>query len=379
MRVALVHDWLTGLRGGERCLQELARLFPQADLYTLVHVPGSTSAAIDSLRIRQSPLGRLPGAGRHYRKLLPLFPWAIRRLRLEGYDVVISSSHAVAKGASIEPGTPHLCYCHTPMRYVWDQAEAYLGRGLRRRLAAPLVQRLRRFDLETSGPEQVSRFVANSRHVAARIRRHYGRTASVVYPPVDVERFRPSGVPPQDFYLLVGAFVPYKREEVAIEAFRGTRRRLVVVGDGPRRRALQAAAPANVEFRGRVGDAALADLYAGCRALVYPQDEDFGIVAVEAQAAGRPVIAFARGGALETVIGLREGDSAATGLFFHEQIPQAMRDALDLFEGCEGAFDPLHIRRHAEQFSAQRFRDEISREIEATLDAARRPGDRRAV
>lgn len=373
MRVALVHDWLTGLRGGEKCLLEFARLFPQADLYTLVHVPGATSPAIDALRVYQSPLGRLPGAARHYRKLLPLFPWAARRLGVEGYDLVISSSHAVAKGVSITPGTPHLCYCFTPMRYVWDQADAYLGRGARRRLARPLVSYLQRFDRATSGPDQVSRFVAISRAVAERIRRHYGRDASVVHPPVDVERIRPSGAAPEDFYLLVGAFVPYKKEALVVEAFRGSRRRLVVAGDGPGRAALQAGAPPNVEFRGRVTDAELAGLFARCRALVHPQDEDFGIAAVEAQAAGRPVIAFGRGGALETVVGFhekrREEDPAPTGLFFDEQTPEALRRALDRFEACSGTFDPRSIRRHAEQFSAPRFRAEILREIDATLHA----------
>lgn len=383
MRVALVHDWLTGLRGGEKCLQELARLYPQADLYTLVHVPGATSSTIDALAIHQSPLGRLPGVARHYRKLLPLFPWAVRRLRLEGYDLVISTSHAVAKGASLAPGTPHLCYCFTPMRYVWDQADAYLGRGARRRLARPLVSYLQRFDRATSGPDQVSRFVAISGAVAERIRRHYGRDASVVHPPVDVESIRPSGAPPEDFYLLVGAFVPYKKEALVLEAFRGTRRRLVVAGDGPGRAALQAGAPPNVEFRGRVDDAELAELFARCRALVHPQDEDFGIVAVEAQAAGRPVIAFARGGALETVVGLDEGRReeapAPTGLFFEEQTPQALRRALDRFEACLGTFDPRAIRRHAEQFSAPRFRAEILREIDRTLAEAGARGVRPAV
>jgi len=257
------------------------------------------------------------------------------------------------------------------MRYIWDQADAYLGSGLGRRIASPLVERLRRFDLETSGPEQVSRFVAISRAVAERIRQRYGREAAVVHPPVDVARFRPRSTPPDDYYLLVGAFVPYKREGLAIEAFRGSGRRLVVVGDGPGRATLQAAAPANVVFRGRVGHGELAALYAGCRALVYPQEEDFGIVAVEAQAAGRPVIAFARGGALDTVIDLDQADAARaaapTGLFFHDQTPGALRSALDRFESRIGEFDPARIRRHAEQFAPARFRAEILGEIERTL------------
>jgi len=399
VRVALVHDWLTGLRGGERVLDELADLFPDADCYTLVHVPGAATPRIDRLRIRTSPLQRLPGATRHYRKLLPLHPWAVRRLRVEGYDLVISTHHAVAKGAGIARGTPHLCYCFTPMRYVWDQADAYLGRGLRRALATPLVAALRRFDLRTAGPDQVTRFTAISRTVADRIRRHYGRPASVVFPPVDVERIRPSGRSPEDFYLLVGGFVPYKREDLVLEAFRGLDRRLLVAGDGPTRPRLARSAPPNVHFLGRVSDAELADLYARCRALVYPQEEDFGIVAVETQAAGRPVIALGRGGAQDTVVPLevvgpegarevrwdapgghagRDGPGGApdpasippTGLWFEPQTPETLRAAIRRFEELEDRFDPAAIRRHAEGFAPNRFRAGIRREIEATLAEA---------
>jgi glycosyltransferase involved in cell wall biosynthesis len=369
LRVALVHDWLTGMRGGERVLDELCGIFPDADLYTLVHVPGATSARIEARRIFASPLSRLPGAARHYRKLLPLFPWAIERFRLEGYDLVLSTSHAVAKGIQRPPDAPHLSYCFTPMRYVWDQADAYLGRGLRRALAAPLVAALRRFDLRTSGPDRVTRFVAISETVRARIARCWNRDASVVYPPVDVERLRPDGRPPDDFYLLVGGFVPYKREDVAIEAFRALGRPLVVAGDGPSRAALAAGAPANVRFLGRVPDAELARLYARCRALVYPQDEDFGIVAVEAQACGRPVIALGRGGAAETVLPLG-GPSLAgppTGLHFPEQTPDALVQAVHTFEGNQTAFDPTAIRTHAERFSAPRFRREIRAQVDAVI------------
>ena len=272
MRVALVHDWLTGLRGGERCLQQLALRYPHADLYTLIHVPGSTTAEIERLQIHASPLSRLPGAARHYRKFLPLFPWAIRNFHLEGYDLVVSLSHAVAKAVRMAPGTPHLCYCFTPMRYAWDQVDAYLGSGARRLLAEPLLGALRRFDRRTSGPEQVSRFVAISEAVAQRIARHYGRDARVVPPPVDTDRIRPNGRPAEDFYLLVGGFVPYKREDLVLDAFRQLDRPLVVVGDGPTRARLQARAPSRVRFLGRVDDATLADLYARCRALLYPQE-----------------------------------------------------------------------------------------------------------
>jgi glycosyltransferase involved in cell wall biosynthesis len=370
MRVALIHDWLTGLRGGERVLDELACLFPNADLYTLVHVPGSTTPRIDSLRIHTSPLQRWSGSARHYRELLPLLPWAIRRLRIEGYDLVVSVHHAMAKAAHIAPGTPHLCYCLTPMRYAWDAVDVYLGRGLRRAAAAPLLAGLRRFDRATAGPDQVTRLVAISEYVRGRVRRHWDRDASIVYPPVDVETFRPDGLPPDDFYLLAGAFVPYKRADLAIEAFRRLGRRLVVVGDGPQRAVLARRAPRNVEFLGRVPEPELARLYKRCRALVYPQEEDFGITALEAQASGRPVIAFRRGGAVETVR-MDDGppDTAAgrTGVGFDAQTPEALETAVRRFEEAEPWFDAKLIRTHAERFSAPRFRDEFQREVQALV------------
>jgi glycosyltransferase involved in cell wall biosynthesis len=360
VRVALVHDWLTGLRGGERILHEHATLFPDADLYTLFHVPGSTTERIESLRIHPSALSRLPGVRRHYRKLLPLYPWAIERFRLEGYDLVLSSSHAVAKGIWAPQGAVHLCCCFTPMRYIWDQADAYLGRGLRRAFATPLVRRLRAWDLRSSGLDRVGRFVAISATVARRIRDHYGRSSELIHPPVDVERFRVRPEAVEDWYLLVGGFVPYKREEVALEAFRHLDARLLVAGDGPRRAALQARAPANVRFLGRVSEAELADLFSRCRALVYPQEEDFGIVPVEAQAAGRPVIAYASGGATETVLPLgQSGDRAPTGLWFSPQTPAALAEAVRRFEGAAFEFEPAAIRAHAERFAVPRYHREL--------------------
>jgi glycosyltransferase involved in cell wall biosynthesis len=371
MKVVLVHDWLTGMRGGERVLDELAGLFPDAELFTLIHVPGSTSPRIESLRITASPLSRLPGAARHYRKLLPLFPWAIGRLRLPPCDLVLSTSHAVAKSVRPPPGAVHVCYCFTPMRYVWDQADAYLGRGLRRALSAPVAAWLRAFDRRTSGPERVQRIVAISHTVAERVRRNWGREAEVVFPPVAVERFAPRPGPPDDFYLLVGGFVPYKREDLALRAFAALGRPLLVAGDGPARRALEAGAPAGVRFLGRVGDAELADLYARCRALVYPQEEDFGIVPVEAQAAGRPVIAYGRGGASETVVPLGDPTRPPTGVFFEPQTPEALAAAVLRFESEAHRFDPAAIRRHAERFRPERFRNEILAQIEKALAAKR--------
>lgn len=377
MRIALVHDWVTGLRGGERVLDTLARAHPDAHLHTLIHRPGTTTPAIDALAIHTSPLNGLPGIERHYRKFLPLFPLAIGRLDLRGYDLVLSISHAVARSAPVPPGTPHLAYCLTPMRYVWDHVDAYLGHGAKRWLATPLIGALRRFDRSHSTPDHVDRFVAISRAVASRIRRHYGRDSRVVHPPVAVERFRPSLRPPEDFYLLVGGFVPYKREQLVIDAFRKHGGRLIVVGDGPLRRDIAKRAPANVEFVGRLDDPSLAELFANCRALIYPQEEDFGIVAVEAQASGRPVIAFAAGGALDSVRPLPRsadpdgsGAAGATGILFEDQSVEGLLAAIRVFERHEAAFDPKLIRAHAERFSTERFLHELALEIEATLTRA---------
>ena len=365
MRVALVHDWLTGFRGGEKVLHELAGMFPDAHLYTLIHVPGSTSPAIERLPISASPLSRLPGAARHYRKLLPLFPWAIERFDLSGYELVISTSHSFAKGVRVPRGTPHLCYCMTPIRYAWDLADEYLGRGARRLVAVPLLSDLRRWDRRTSAPDRIRSVVAISHAIADRIRCAWGRDAEVVYPGVDVARFRALEPRRGDFYFMLGGFVPYKSEGLAIEAFRALDRPLLIAGDGPTRAALERIAPPNVRLLGRVSDAELDELYARCRALVYPQLEDFGIIAVEAQAAGKPVIAFGRGGAAETVVGIDDSAGRApTGVFFAEQTPQALAAAVERFEEVESKLDPQAIRANAERFSLEVFRAGIARAID---------------
>ncbi len=370
MRVALVHDWLTGMRGGERVLHEIAGLYPDADLYTLVHVPGSTSPRIEDRNIHTSALSRLPGVRRHYRALLPLFPMAIEAFRLRDYDLVVSTSHAVAKGIRAPEGAIHICYCFTPMRYIWDQIDAYLGRGAVRMLATPLVAYLRHWDRTRSGPERVHTFLAISRTIADRIRRHYGREAPVLYPPVDTQRFVPDGRPPDDFFLLVGGFVPYKRDDIAIDAFRRTGQKLVVAGDGPGRAALAADAPPNVEFTGRISDAELAGLYARCRALIYPSNEDFGIVPVEAQACGRPVIAYGAGGAAETVVPPdAQSTGPPTGIWFPVQTSDSLAAALERFGALESQFECDAIRAHAEVFSVPRFQREFSDAVNCAIAA----------
>ncbi len=375
MRVALVHDWLTGVRGGERVLDVIARAWPDAEIHTLFHVEGSATPALEERRIHTSPLDRLPGRARYYRALLPLYPWAVRQLDVGDVDLVVSTSHAVAKAVRVPNGAQHLSYCFTPMRYVWDQIDAYLGRGARRRLSMPLVRRLRAFDVATSGPHQVDRFLAISSTVARRIQQTYGREAPVIAPPVDLEQFTPSGEPPSDAYLLVSGFVPYKADALALRAFARCGRPLIVAGDGPLRARLESDAPPNVRFVGRVSDAALAGLYAECRALVHPQLEDFGLIAVEAQACGRPVIAFGRGGVRDTVRPL--GDATPSGVFFDEQTPEALIDALDRFEAHASAFEPEAIRRHAERFGHKRFLEALMHEVDDLVARRDREGTAR--
>jgi glycosyltransferase involved in cell wall biosynthesis len=360
VRVALVHDWLTGMRGGERCLEVFCELFPDADVFTLLHVPGSVSPAIERHRIVTSFVQRLPGAARHYRNYLPLFPRAVEAFDLRGYDLVLSSSHCVAKGARPAPGARHVSYCFTPMRYVWDLYDDYFGRRagpIVRTVMPPVAAALRRWDRRSSA--RVNDFVAISHHVASRIHRWYGRSAEVIYPPVDVQRFEPADGDGGEFYLVVSALVPYKRIDLAIAAVARLGRRLLVVGSGPEERALRAVAAPGVEFLGWRSDAEIADLYRRCRAVLFPGVEDFGIVPLEAMAAGRPVVAFAAGGALETVVP-PGGSEPPTGLFFEVQTVDALVEALRRLESGAIAFDPKALRAHAEEFDRPHFRERIA-------------------
>ena len=380
IRVALVHDWLTGMRGGERVLEELLELFPRAEIFTLIHRPETISSQIESRTIHTSFVDDLPFAHGPYRYFLPLFPRAVEFFDLEGFDLVISSSHCVAKGARPPSGVPHLCYCHTPMRYVWDQYQEYFGPGraspLVRAAVAAIAPRLRRWDVASA--DRVDRFIANSACVGDRIRRHYGRTAVVVYPPVDVERFRPAPTR-EDFYLVLGALVPYKRVDLAVEAFNRLGRRLVIAGEGSELPRLAKVAGPRISFLGRVTDAEVVDLLSRCRAFLLPGEEDFGITAVEAQAAGAPVIAYGKGGALETVVGVEEnggvpfrsGEDAVqnrlqpTGVFFHEQSPEGLMDAIERFESQDFSLEALQAS--AARFGSQRFKQEMRGQVREVL------------
>ena len=372
MRVALVHDWLTGLRGGERCLEVFCELYPEADLYTLLHVPGATSPVIERRRIVTSFIQRLPGAARRYRRYLPLFPAAVARFDLRGYDLVLSSSHCVAQGARPAPGALHLGYCFTPMRYVWDMYDDYFGRGagaVTRLVMPPVAAALRRWDRRASG--RVHHFAAISRHVAERIRRFYGRPAEVIHPPVDVQRYELADDAEGEFYLVVGALAPYKRVDLAVEAARRLGRRLIVVGTGPEEARLRTRAGSSVEFLGWRSDAEVAGLYRRCRALLFPGLEDFGIVPLEAMAAGRPVIAYGAGGALETVVGLDESEEPPTGIFFREQTVDALAAAMQRLEAQAQRFVPKALRARSEAFDRPRFKERVAAWVQARLAEAR--------
>lgn len=361
-RVAIVHYWLVTHRGGERVIEALAEMFPQADIFTLVYDPSGTSPVIRQHPIHTSFIQKLPFGRRFYRAYLPLFPLALEHFDLRGYDLVISSESGPAKGVLTDPETCHICYCHTPMRYVWNLYHDYRATaGPVARLAMPLFMHyLRQWDQASAG--RVDYFVANSENTARRVRRYFGREAHVIYPPVDTRRFTWS-CSVDSYYLAVAEMVPYKRIDLAIEAFNRCGRKLLVVGEGPEWRRWRRLAKPNVEFLGRLESQALAKLYASCRALIFPGEEDFGIIPLEAQACGRPVIAYRRGGSLETVIAYDGNGSrnpeACTGLLFPAQTVEALVEAVRLFESVEGRFDPAFIRAHAERFDTSRFKAEM--------------------
>lgn len=361
MKVALIHDWLTGLRGGERCLQHFLKLYPQADVYTLLHVAGSTSVEIDARVKQTSFLQRLPHVGKYYRLLFPLYPSAANSLNVDGYDLVVSLSHAAAKNVRLSEGTRHVCYCFTPMRYIWDQANHYFGPATK--FLWPQILRMRRWDCEASN--RVSNFVAISRFVAARIRAYYHRQSDVIYPPVDTSWIRPA---PENqrgrAFLYAGALAPYKKPGLVIEAFNRTGLELWVVGSGQEEARLRRMAKKNISFFGRVGDRDLSDLYRRCRALIFPGTEDFGMVPIECQAAGRPVIARYAGALRESIGGVKcwencnIASNGYSGVFFPDvrsNEVEALISALQFFVRYEDRFTVEACVAQAATFSPQRF------------------------
>ncbi len=353
MKVALSHDWLNGMRGGEKCLEVFCELFPGSPLYTLFYEKGKVSETIVSHPIKVSPLQGVPGIFKRYRFYLPFFPWAVASLKpQDNTDLLISTNHCVAKGVKKPKKAVHICYCFTPMRYAWGFFEDYFGGRSRWQqfLVKVVLARLKKWDLKVN--KNVDHFVAISEHIKKRIERNYNREAMVIYPPVDTDFFMADEKKErEDFYLIVSALVPYKAIDLAIEAFNQSKKKLVIIGDGPSRAELESMARENITFLGWKSNEVLRDHYRRAQALVFPGEEDFGIVPVEAQGCGAPVIAFAAGGALETVI------DGVTGVFFREATADSLLDALQRLEKL-----PLNAQDavdNAQKFSKERFKNEM--------------------
>jgi glycosyltransferase involved in cell wall biosynthesis len=365
VKVALVHDWLTGMRGGEKVLEQLCVLFPDAEIFTLVHLPGTVSPLIERHRIHASFVQQLPGVATRYRSYLPLFPAAVRQFDLRGFDFVLSCSHCAVKAVRTPPGVRHLCYCLTPMRYAWDQFDAYFGPervGHAASLALrPVMRALARWDRATA--VRPDRYLAISQYVARRIGLYYNRRSDIVYPPVDTAYYHPGPDAPGDEFLIVSALVPYKRVDLAIAAARRAGVKLAVIGDGPERARLEALAAGarDVRFLGRLPDDAVRAHYRRAAAVLLPGEEDFGIVPVEAQACGRPVVALGKGGACETVV---DGE---TGLLVPDTTVDALASALT--RAAATRWDTAGIRAHAERFGHARFLSEMHAAVEETLAA----------
>ncbi len=367
MRVAIIHDWLTGMRGGERCLEIFCELFPEADLYTLLHIPGSVSPTIGKMSIKTSFIQRLPFSKKSYRRYLPLFPMAVERFNLKGYDLILSCSHCVAKGVIPPPDGLHISYTLTPMRYAWDMYGEYFGES-RSRIIPFFIHYLRMWDVTSSG--RVDYFLCISNHVKNRVKKYYRREAEIIHPPVETNRFRLEEQ--KDFFLIVSSFAPYKRIDLAIEeAFNRLGYSLKIIGTGQEEKRLKSIAKSNIEFLGWQPDPVVADCYSKCRALIFPGEEDFGIVPLEAMASGRPVIAYGRGGVLETMIPYSpEEGRDPTGLFFHEPTVDSLIDGVERFTRLERDFDPVTIRTHALQWDRENFKKKIKENLLKKMESS---------
>ncbi|MGQ7843490.1 glycosyltransferase [Granulosicoccus sp. 3-233] len=359
MRVAIIHYWLINMRGGEAVVEALLKLFPDADIYTHVHDPSLVSDFINTHEIRTTFIQKLPFASTMYKKYLPLMPLALEELDVTRYDLIISSESGPAKGIVPGPNGLHVCYTHSPMRYVWDQYYHYKkSSGLLNRLMMPtLSHSLRQWDVSTAS--RVDHFIANSSHVSARIRKYYRRDSAVIYPPVATDAFAPveefTGEP---FYLWAGELASYKRPDLLVAAFKASGRKLVVAGAGDCLDQLRKESCSNITFLGKVDFPILKELMATCRALVFPGEEDFGIVPVEVMASGRPVIAYGKGGALDSVV------DGQTGLLFAEQTIECINDAIERFESCpDDQFDSASLVRHAKGFSEATFLDRFRHQL----------------
>jgi glycosyltransferase involved in cell wall biosynthesis len=372
VRVAIVHHWLVTQGGGERVLEALASMFPDADIFTLIVDPRSIPSSLRDRRITQSFLGRIPWANRFHRHFLPLYPMAVEQLDLRGYDLVITSDAGPMKGVLVAPGALHICYCHAPMRYLWNQYHDYRNQlsGFAKFTFSASAHYVRAWDFTAA--QRVSLFVANSENVSERIRHYYLRPSLVLYPPVDTSSARLASV--DEGYLAVGRLVAYKRMDLLIAACNRLGRKLRIIGAGPEERHLRALAGNSIEFLGYVENEVLWGEYARCQALLFAAEEDFGMAPVEAQACGRPVIAYGKGGALESIASGREtvSQGCATGLFFHEQSVDAVCETILEFERKERDFDPLFISDWAKQFDTAYFVEGFRELVNAAMASRER-------
>jgi glycosyltransferase involved in cell wall biosynthesis len=366
LRVAIVHHWFVSLAGGERVVDTIASMFPHADVFTLFLDQRKVPLGLRKHKITTSFLDKIPAARRAHRYFLPFYPLAVEMLDLSGYDLIITSDSGPMKGVITNPHSMHICYCYSPMRYVWDAHPAYLRAmsPLIRTAFRPVSHYVRNWDY--SAAQRVDRFIAISRYIATRIRKYYRRDSTVIYAPVDTSRGFIADKH-EGYYLTVGRLVSYKRTNILIDACYRLGRKLVIVGDGPEMKRLKQKAAKNIEFLGEVDDSRLSDIYARCRAFLFAADEDFGLVPLEAHSYGRPVIAFGKGGALETVVGTytpaeyssSDGEPTITGVFFREQTAESLAEAILAFESSEEIFLPQDIQLHARKFDTSVFLDRM--------------------
>ena len=369
-KIALVHDWLTGMRGGEYVLEAIAEIYPKAELFTLIYIPGRIAPILTTLKKHTSWLQKVPGAEKRYRHFLPLMPSMIEKFDLSGFELIISSSHCVAKGVRKPKDSVHVSYIHAPMRYIWDRFDDYFGPGrssFPTRLAARMIRKkLQKWDQSVSTPDKIDAILANSRFIAGQIERHYQRDAQVIYPFANLKRFSKPRQPGRN-YLIVTAFAPYKRVDIAIEAFNRLKLPLLIVGSGQDSHRLKKLAGPTITFLGSMSNSAIADLYSKCRALIFPGIEDFGITPLECMGAGAPVIAFAEGGASETV-------TPETGIFFHPQTAEALMEAVTKMENDPNQFQESSCRQRAAEFSREKFQKEFRKAVRnAWLKAGKKP------
>ena len=356
-KVAVIHDWLNGMRGGEKCLEVICELFPDADLYTLIHDKGKLSKIIELMNIRTSFIQNMPFGLKKYRYYLPLFPMAIEQFKLNSYDLIVSSSHCVAKGVKHDNSVYHISYVHSPMRYVWDQFETYFGQTRTSMLvkigAEATRSYLQNWDKNTSN--RVDTFICNSQNIRKKIRDYYTRESKVIHPPVDLSFFRPGGEK-DNFYLMVGAFAPNKRFDLAVKVFNQLKIPLKIVGKGQDEKYCRSIAEKNIEFHGALSNKKLLELYQQARALVFPGEDDFGITPLESQACNTPVIAYASGGALETV-------TDQTGIFFSEQKEDALCEAVQRMEQSWKNFSPESFSNQTKFFRRENYKEKMATAI----------------